>query len=671
MLATLRGALAALLLLTLLPTAQAQDAERRVAGELIVRLAPDAHIAELTADPAPRAEGLTAKRLLVPALNVWLVGFAEADRATEAAAREVLTSVRRSSAVRVAQFNHEVTLRSAEAAPAAPNDARFGEMWGLNNTGQSGGTPGADVSALEAWGLTTGGLTADGDRVAVAIVDSGFDLNHPDLRYWTNTAETPGNGVDDDANGYVDDVNGWSAYTSSGLQSSGGFFGRHGTHVAGTAATRGDNGIGTTGVNWEALTVAIEGSSGNEATVIEAYGYALALRTQYDATGGAEGAFVVATNSSFGVNFGNPSSYPIWCGFYDDLGQAGILSAAATMNINANVDTDNDVPTACPSDYMIAVTNTTRDDRKNLGAAYGLTTIDLGAPGTSILSTVPGNSYSTLTGTSMATPHVAGAVGLLVSSLSGAQLQDYKANPAAFALTLKQALLDGADDIGLQTVTGGRLNLYQSLLLIQDNGSGSVTVGIAPAGTTAIPAGGGLIAYAVTLTNGTAEAQTVTAEVGATLPDGSAFGPLQGPTSVTLAAGQTLGPVAFSEGVPASAPAGLYTVTLSLSSGASASFTFEKTGGASLLAQAEPAAGAYPNPFWQATTLRYALEAPADVRLAVYDVLGREVAVLAEGAADAGAHEATFDARGLAAGVYLWRLEAGAMMQTGRLTLAR
>ncbi len=198
--------------------------------------------------------------------------------------------------------------------------------------------------------------------------------------------------------------------------------------------------------------------------MVEAYGYALALRTQYDATGGAEGAFVVSTNSSFGVNFGNPNSYPIWCGFYDDLGAAGILSAAATMNINADVDTQNDVPTACASDYMIAVTNTTRNDQKNSGAAYGLTTIDLGAPGTSILSTTPGGGYGTSTGTSMATPHVAGAVAFLVSGMSGARLQQYKDDPGAVALDLRRALLDGTDDLGLETVSGGRLNLLGSLL---------------------------------------------------------------------------------------------------------------------------------------------------------------------------------------------------------------
>src|SRR5690606_23141617 len=116
------------------------------------------------------------------------------------------------------------------------------------------------------------------------------------------------------------------------------------------------------------------------------------------------------------------------------------------------------------SDYMVAVTNTTHNDTKNGGAGYGATQIDLGAPGTSILSTTPGGGYGTSTGTSMATPHVAGAIGLLISGFSGERLQQYKDDPETVLLDVKRALLDGTDDIGIVTVSGGRLNLYGSLL---------------------------------------------------------------------------------------------------------------------------------------------------------------------------------------------------------------
>ncbi|MEM1042330.1 MAG: S8 family peptidase [Bacteroidota bacterium] len=451
-----RGLFAALACLLFLaaPTADAQRADARVPSELIVRLAPEADITDLTAAARLSGEGLVAKRLLVPALGIWLVEFNEVGR-DDLAARATLDAVRRTAAVQVAQFNHEVTLRSTE-----PDDSRFGDMWGLHNTGQSGGTPDADIDAPEAWDYLSGGVSAQGDRVAVGIVDSGFDLDHPDMDYWTNTAETPNNGIDDDGNGYVDDVNGWNAYSSSGNVTNS----FHGSHVSGTAAGNGGNGIGITGVNWDAQAVAIQGSSGNESTVVEAYGYALALRQQYDATGGAEGAFIVSTNSSFGVDFADPDDFPIWCGFYDDLGQAGILSMGATMNRNADVDQTGDVPTACPSNYLVSVTNTTRTDDKNSGAAFGLTTIDLGAPGTSILSINSSGGYSNATGTSMATPHVAGAAAFLVSGMSGARLQEYKDNPGAVALDVKRALLLGTDDIGLETVSGGRLNLLGSLL---------------------------------------------------------------------------------------------------------------------------------------------------------------------------------------------------------------
>ncbi|HLA63151.1 MAG TPA: S8 family peptidase, partial [Rhodothermales bacterium] len=197
----------------------------------------------------------------------------------------------------------------------------------------------------------------------------------------------------------------------------------------------------------------------------------------YNETDGAQGALVVSTNSSFGVDLGQPVNFPIWCGMYDELGAEGILSATATANANFNVDTQGDIPTACPSPYMIAVTNTTRTDTKASGAGYGVTTIDLGAPGTSILSTTPGNAYGNSTGTSMATPHVAGAVALLVSGLSSARFQAYLDAPGPVALALKQDILDGTDNININTVTRGRLNLFKALLeaLEDDPGSRVVT----------------------------------------------------------------------------------------------------------------------------------------------------------------------------------------------------
>ena len=340
-------------------------------------------------------------------------------------------------------------------------------MWGLNNTGQTGGTIDADIDAPEAWQLTTSGLTAAGDSIASAVIDGGFYLNHTDMNFWKNWYEIPGNGIDDDTNGYVDDVNGWNAYNNNGNVTASG---THGTHVSGTIGALGNNNLGVTGVNWNIKVVAIQGSSGTESIVLRAYGYALKLRRMYNQTNGVKGAFIVSTNSSFGVDYGQPANFPLWCAFYDSLGSAGILSACATANLNINVDVQGDIPTACPSDWMVAVTNTTNTDAKNSGAAYGLTTIDLGAPGTSILSTTTASNYGTSTGTSMATPHVAGAIAFMYAVAPLSWIQQYKLTPAPYALQVKQKIMQGVDikPSMVNTVSGGRLNLNNSAILMQN-----------------------------------------------------------------------------------------------------------------------------------------------------------------------------------------------------------
>lgn len=458
---SLLRALSLLLVFLVALPLQAQHEEREM-GELIIRLNPEASIDALNS-PDLAELGLYPIRNLVPVRNIWLVGFDEsAHLRSGRSALDILSSTRAGSDIMLAQFNHRIQHRALyqdESDP--PNDPRFNEMWGLHNTGQSGGTSGADVSALKAWAINTGGIAATGEQVVVAVIDNGFDLNHPDVDWWKNENETSTpDGQDTDGNGYIDDYHGWNSHTNSGVITSA----QHGTHVSGTVAARGDNGIGVVGVNWNAAIMPIQGSSINEAPVVAAYGYVLTMRELYNDTNGEQGAFVVATNASFGRDQGNPANFPIWCGMYDEMGEVGIISAGATANANWNIDVVGDVPTACPSEYLIAVTNTDRNDNKNAGAAYGLETIDLGAPGTAILSTNPGNSYGTSTGTSMATPHVAGAVALLVSAMSMEMLTAYKINPADGALLIRDAIFEGVDEIsGLQVATGGRLNLFGAL----------------------------------------------------------------------------------------------------------------------------------------------------------------------------------------------------------------
>ena len=376
---------------------------------------------------------------------------------------QLLQEIKKHPAVLEAQFNHRVEVRSA-TEDTIPDDPYFDDLWGLHNTGQTGGLADADIDAPEAWMHTPGGVTALGDTVVVAVVDGGVATQHEDLieNLWINEAEIPDNDIDDDENGYVDDIYGWNAYSSSGNIPGD----SHGTHVAGTVSARGGNGIGVTGVNWYAKIMAIAASSGFESTVVEGYSYVLDMRTLYNETDGEEGAFVVSTNASFGVDQGDPEDYPLWGAIYDSLGQQGVLSAAATANASWDIDEVGDVPTAFESPYLLSVTNTNDQDQKAF-AGYGLNTIDLGAPGSSIYSTTPNDNYGYKTGTSMATPHVTGALAFLFSAADSAMMEAYKTAPDSIALMIKDYMMFNVDPLpaleGI-TVSGGRLNINNAVM---------------------------------------------------------------------------------------------------------------------------------------------------------------------------------------------------------------
>ena len=386
--------------------------------------------------------------------NIYLLRSSGAD--DDAA----LGLLKKTGRILIAQKNHETELR------AVPNDTMYGSQWNMNNTGQTGGTPDADIDAPEAWDITTGGLTAQGDTIVVAVIDCGADLNHDDLDFWKNYLEIPGNSIDDDTNGYVDDYDGWNAQSQTGNIG----VCNHGTHVSGIVGAKGNNITGVTGVNWNVKIMPVQPSSTNEALVVGAYTYIYNMRKLYNQTNGLKGAFVVATNSSFGVNFGQPTNFPLWCAMYDSLGSVGILNAGAGPNANVDVDVVGDIPTGCASDWLISVTNTNSFDGLS-NSCYGDTTIDLGAPGAAVLSTYAGNAYSTSSGTSMASPHVAGAVALMWAAACTEMVDNYRTDPAATALVMKQLLLEGVDTIpaltGL-TVSNGRLNLYKALLAVQN-----------------------------------------------------------------------------------------------------------------------------------------------------------------------------------------------------------
>ena len=167
----------------------------------------------------------------------------------------------------------------------------------------------------------------------------------------------PDNGIDDDNNGYVDDYNGFDSAADDGDPNAEPF-NAHGTPVAGIIGAVGDNELGVTGVNWDVKIMTVRNAFlDSESEVLQAYLYVLDQRRRYDASGGTEGAYVVATNASWGRAYGDVADSPIWCGLYDDLGEAGILNVGATANANIDVDAVGDLPTNCPSDYLIGVTN--------------------------------------------------------------------------------------------------------------------------------------------------------------------------------------------------------------------------------------------------------------------------------------------------------------------------
>lgn len=453
-----------LVTLSLLVSAHAQRAGEKIfTGELLLQLAKPGtlpSVMETLRTVNGKATGIEPVRELSDELHIWHIRY----NPEAVADAEMLLAVKRSPYVLRAQFNHEVTLRNTE-----PDDPGYGQQWQYDNDGSNGGVADADIDAPEAWDITTGGLTAQGDSIVVAIIDDGVNLNHPDLagNLWKNYAETPGNGIDDDGNGYIDDFDGWNAQNNNGTITGG----SHGTCVTGIIGARGNNNLGVAGVNWNVKLMIIRGSGGGEASVVSAYGYALKARKLYNQTNGTQGAFVVATNSSFGIDNGNPADYPLWCAMYDSLGVAGILSVGATANANINVDVGGDIPTACPSDYLLSVTNVKRNDVKETSAGYGVTTIDIGSFGSETW-TLTQTGYGAFGGTSGATPHVTGTAALMYSVPCPDFIQFAKTDPEAAALQIKEWILQSGDpnaSLDGITVTGKRLNAYNAVSEVLNN----------------------------------------------------------------------------------------------------------------------------------------------------------------------------------------------------------
>jgi subtilisin family serine protease len=433
-------------------------------NELLVSFKPGVNADKLLALYPELAQqyGLSVVRPVAHTMNVWLIGHT-----VLLPQEEILMALYRLPEVEIVQHNHVIQKRTNTKQP---NDTYYSLQWQYANSGGNGGVVGADISAELAWYITTGGVTPNGDTIVVAIIDDGMDTTIPDMvsNWWKNKLEVPNNSIDDDGNGYIDDYRGWNSYSGNDKMfntlswEAGGW---HGSSVAGIVGAKGDDNYGVSGVNWNVKLMIIAGG-GDEAEALAAYEYALDNRKLYDATGGAKGAYVIATNASWGVDQLLYTDAPLWCSFYDSLGKAGILNAGATANENWDIEVTGDMPTSCPSDYLIAVTNTKRDDVKETYAGYGTVSIDLGAPGEDAYTVDAYSDFDAFGGTSGATPHVTGAIALLFS-VPNQEFADYATMyPDSAALWAKRFILEGVDSnasLTNITVTGGRLNLFGAI----------------------------------------------------------------------------------------------------------------------------------------------------------------------------------------------------------------
>ncbi|MEK7790136.1 MAG: S8 family serine peptidase [Deltaproteobacteria bacterium] len=341
--------------------------------------------------------------------------------------------------IEYAEPNYIYSIYGAADDVPLPDDPKFGELWGLHNTGQPdptglSGSYDADIDAPEAWTTTTGS-----PNIVVAVIDTGIDYKHEDLaaNMWVNTGEIPGNGIDDDKNDYIDDVYGYDFSNKDGdpLDDH-----EHGTHVAGTIAAIKDNKIGVAGVAPTVKLMAVKfldsfgsGELSNAALGIE---YAIAM--------GAK----ILSNS--------------WGGFsqtlYDIIAHANqnkVVFTAAAGNDGKNTDGFPHYPSSYQQPNVISVGAITNEDILAGFSNYGIKSVHLLAPGQAILSAIPGNNYDVMRGTSMATPHVSGIAALLLS-------QEPELSPEE----VRDRLIKTSDEIlsvRRKVMSAGRVNAYNAL----------------------------------------------------------------------------------------------------------------------------------------------------------------------------------------------------------------
>jgi large repetitive protein len=587
------------------PVSQAAPAKKAVPGEVLVGFRSDVSAADQRKilKDAGADEKQNWKKIHGSLANV-----ANGD------VTAAIAKLQQDPRVRYAEPNYIIT------ADSIPNDPSFGNTWGLNNTGQtingSPGTPDADIDAPEAWNVTTGS-----PNVTVAVIDTGVDWSHPDLssQIWINPGENcPGcrnDGIDNDHNGFVDDWHGWDfANNDNNPTDDHG----HGTHVAGTIGAAGNNGTGVAGVNWNVRIMPVKflnaQGSGTDAGAVSAVLYA--------AQSGAD----VMNNSWASTDYSQALADAI-----NVADQHNSLFVAAAGNNGTDNDSTPTYPASHSMPNVVAVAATDNTDNRAFFSNTGRQSVDLGAPGVDIYSTWPGGGYQYLSGTSMATPHVAGAAALAKAAF-----------PNASAVGLKALLLSSVDpkpSLATTTSSGGRLNIGNAVacnstpqVWIDSPGPGFQTDVGAPISFTALaancanpsgvtvtasgngnpiplsargdgvytgtftPTGGGAVTISVTASNGTtATTRSITGSARSSL----SITPGGPPVTVTSVSGEAI-PIKFNGTAGERVTVALTNVSIMISqvsiispTGSSLASTYIGTGGGLVDATTLPTTGAY------------------------------------------------------------------------------
>jgi len=324
-------------------------------------------------------------------------------------------------------------------AQLTPNDTNFGNLWGMHNTGQTvngdSGIAGADIDAPEAWDVFVGD-----PNFVIAVIDTGFNYNHPDLaaNAWINPGEIAGNGIDDEGNGFIDDVRGWDFINGDNnpMDDNG-----HGTHCSGTFGGVGNNNLGVAGVNWQCKIAGVKFlSAGGGGQISDGV-----LCVDYVTVTGIK----ISNNSWGGGGFSSSFSAAL-----DNARDNGCLFIAAAGNNSSNNDSNPFYPSSYNQDNVISVLATTNNDQMSSFSNFGATSVDIGAPGSTVYSTF-NSSYAYLDGTSMACPHVCGVASLV-----------WAANPTWSYLEVKDRLFQSARPVGSLSgdcITGGIVNAFAAI----------------------------------------------------------------------------------------------------------------------------------------------------------------------------------------------------------------